>query len=125
MTGDPPPDHRTDLYSLGCVGYWLLTGKLVFEGLNPMAVMAAHAHQHPKPIAERVGATVHPGLAALIMTCLAKDPADRPANAAELGRALAALDVEREWTEADIERWWAEYFPAQGAASDTAPTPPA
>jgi len=125
VLGDGNVDGRADLYSLGCVGYWLLTGKLVFEGMNPMAVMAAHAHQQPKPIAERTGAAVHPGLAALILTCLAKDPADRPANAAELGRALAALDVEREWTETDIERWWAGHFPAQGAASDAAPTIPA
>jgi serine/threonine protein kinase len=121
VLGDGTVDGHTDLYSLGCVGYWLLTGKLVFEGMNPMAVMAAHAHQQPTPIADRVDTTAHPGLAALIMTCLAKDPAGRPSTALELGRAIAALGIESEWSEEDIAWWWHEYFPEPAAQAVAEP----
>ncbi len=111
VLGDGTVDGRADLYSLGCVGYWLLTGRLVFDGMNPMAVMAAHAHQAPKPIADRVSATIDPGLDTVIMACLAKDPADRPATALELSRRLSVLDVERGWSEEQASTWWAQHFP--------------
>ena len=119
VLGDGTVDGRADLYSLGCVGYWLLTGRLVFDGMNPMAVMAAHAHQTPKPIADQVSATVDPGLDTVIMACLAKDPADRPATALELSRRLSVLDLEREWSEEQASTWWAEHFPPTGTMSAT------
>ena len=115
VLGDGSVDGRADLYSLGCVGYWLLTGRLVFDGLNPMAVMAAHAHQEPASMAQRIATPVDAGLDALIMTCLAKDPARRPATALELSRRLESLGLEQEWAEEQASAWWAERFPAAGA----------
>jgi serine/threonine-protein kinase len=119
VLGDGSVDGRADLYSLGCVGYWLVTGRLVFDGMNPMAVMAAHAHQDPKPITEHTPGQVDPGLDALIMTCLAKDPARRPATALELSRSLKALGIERHWSEEQASVWWAEHFPVTNTTEAT------
>jgi serine/threonine-protein kinase len=104
VLGTSPVDGRADLYALGCIGYWLLTGRMVFGGLNAMAIMAAHAHEKPTPPSEYV--SVPPSLEAVIMRCLAKSPDDRPATARNLSEELAALGIEQEWTDADALQWW-------------------
>ena len=104
-------DGRADLYSLGCVGYWLLTGRLVFEGLNAMATIVAHIHDQPEPISKHTERPVHPGLEAIIMQCLAKKPAERPQDARELARLLGDLDIADRWTEERITEWWAKHRP--------------
>jgi plasmid stabilization system protein ParE len=119
VLGDGSVDGRADLYSLGCVGYWLLTGRFVFDGMNPMAVMAAHAHQEPTPMAQRLSGPVHAGLDSVIMACLAKDPARRPPTALDLSRRLDALGIEREWDEEQASAWWSEHFPTSGDAEPT------
>jgi serine/threonine-protein kinase len=101
-------DGRADLYSLACIGYWLLTGQMVFTGLNPMAVMAAHAHQKAASPSSRTDQPVPADLDALIMRCLDKDPASRPQTARELSRELAALGIEQQWTEENARAWWTE-----------------
>jgi hypothetical protein len=101
-------DGRADLYSLACIGYWLLTGQMVFTGLNPMAVMAAHAHQTAASPSSRTDQPVPADLDALIMRCLDKDPARRPQSARELSRELAALGIEEQWTEEHARAWWIE-----------------
>lgn len=89
IAGDPHADHRADIYAFGCMGYELLTGGPPFTADNPQRVLAAHLSQPPAPIANR-RADVPRGLAALIMRCLEKDPANRPANAAEMITAMEA-----------------------------------
>jgi serine/threonine-protein kinase len=101
-------DGRADLYSLGCIGYWLLTGHMVFGGLNPMAVMAAHAHQKPASPSSRTDQEIPPGLDDIIMRCLDKDPSHRPRTARELSWELAALEIEQQWSEEDARAWWAD-----------------
>jgi len=92
-TGDPGTDHRTDLYSLGIVGYEMLCGRPPFTGLNLPQLLAAQATADPPPI---VGhrSNVPPELAEVIERCLEKRPADRPQSAQELREQLeiAALD---------------------------------
>ena len=106
VLGTGTVDGRSDLYALGCIGYWLLTGEMVFTGFNPMAVMAAHAHQDPAPPSTRIDQTIPPALETVIMGCLSKDPARRPRTARALSQQLAALSLEKEWTEQDARTWW-------------------
>lgn len=80
IAGDPDIDHRADLYSLACMGYELITGAPPFSGQSPQRVMAAHLAEKPKPI-ESIRADVPRNLASIVMRCLEKDPADRPASA--------------------------------------------
>ena len=82
-------DGRADLYSLGCVGYFLLTGHLVFEGETAIQTVLLHVQQEPVPPSQRTENPVPPDLERLVLACLAKNPGDRPQSAAELGTALA------------------------------------
>jgi serine/threonine-protein kinase len=98
-------DGRADLYSLGCVAYYLLTGREVFEGDTPMQVFAHHFQTAPTPPSERGPNLVPNDLEQLVLTCLAKKPEERPRSAAELDRRLAKVNVQP-WTDDDAERWW-------------------
>jgi serine/threonine-protein kinase len=85
-------DGRADLYSLGCVAYFLLTGELVFQGDTAIQTMFMHMQQEPVPPSERTQNPIPPALERLILTCLAKQPADRPATAADLAAGLAQAE---------------------------------
>jgi eukaryotic-like serine/threonine-protein kinase len=89
--GDGGVDGRADLYSLGCVAYYLLTGLLVFEGETAIQTALLHVQQPPVPPSARTGNTIPPALERLVLACLAKRPADRPQTAAELGAGLAGV----------------------------------
>ncbi|HSE67616.1 MAG TPA: protein kinase, partial [Gemmatimonadales bacterium] len=78
-------DGRTDLYSLGCVGYWLLTGKVVFEATSVLQAVARQINDSPISPSERSGLPVPPRLEQLILAMLGKRPDDRPATAGEVG----------------------------------------
>ncbi|MFO0550215.1 MAG: serine/threonine-protein kinase [Polyangiaceae bacterium] len=101
-------DARADLYALGCVAFWLLTGRQVFEGDNVVKYAVAHVHERPDPPSKHAPAAVPSGLDDLVLACLAKDPAHRPATAADLERALASLSVEPTWGETEAWAWWAD-----------------
>lgn len=88
VTLEPPVDHRVDLYSLGCVAYWLLTGRLVFEADQVEAVLVRHVLEAPAALSEVTKTYVPPCLDRLVLSCLAKHPNDRPQSAAELRREL-------------------------------------
>jgi serine/threonine-protein kinase len=98
-------DARADLYALGCVGYYLLTGKQVFEAANVFHMIARHLNDRPIPPSERAGIAIPPELERVILACLAKQPDDRPQSAAELGRSLAAIELPP-WGEAEAAAWW-------------------
>ena len=89
-TGDPDTDHRADVYALGATAYELLTGAPPFGRRAAHALLVAHLSEAPVPLADR-RPDVPPALAALVMRCLAKDPAERPQTADELVAALEAL----------------------------------
>ena len=89
-TADPTIDHRADIYSVGAVGYELLTGRPPFFGLSPQETLAAHIARAPEHVS-KLRATIPPALAAIIMKCLEKRPADRWQNADELLSQLEAL----------------------------------
>lgn len=98
-------DHRSDLYGLGAVGYYLLAGRHVFEGKTIMEVCLHHLHTVPLPLAEVSSREVPADLEALIFGCLQKAQADRPASCQVFADALDRLQVRR-WTRADAEAWW-------------------
>jgi eukaryotic-like serine/threonine-protein kinase len=85
-------DGRADLYSLGCVAYYLLTGQLVFQGDTTIQTMFMHIQQEPVPPSKRTENPIPPALERLILTCLAKQAEDRPASAADLAAGLAQVD---------------------------------
>jgi len=98
-------DGRADLYALGCVAYYLLTGHLVFESATPMQMIARHMRDQPVPPSKWTELPVPPDLERLVLACLAKNPNDRPRSAADLDRALGAIPVEA-WSEERATEWW-------------------
>src|SRR2546430_14963179 len=88
-TADPHVDHRADLYALGALGYEMLTGRPPFVGTSPHQVLAAQVTELPDPVTDH-RAAVPPALAALVMRCLEKKPADRWQSAAELHHQFEA-----------------------------------
>jgi serine/threonine protein kinase/CHASE1-domain containing sensor protein len=112
ITGKRPVDARADIYALGAVAYFLLTGGPVFSGSTVVEICAKHLSTPPEPFASRLGPGVVPAaLEALVMRCLAKDPEQRPDSGGELVQALRALDVPR-WSRDQAERWWQQHGPA-------------
>jgi eukaryotic-like serine/threonine-protein kinase len=89
-SADPTTDHRADLYAVGVMGYEMLTGRPPFTAASPQAVLAAHLTVPPEPVTLQRD-SVPPPLAALVMGCLAKHPADRPQTAEELVAQLEAM----------------------------------
>jgi len=106
MSHEEAVDGRADLYSLGCVAYFLLTGRLVFEADTAIQMIVKHLQEAPFPPSARTHNLVPPALESLVLACLAKRPADRPASAAELGRVLDALQLQLEpRSEEHAVRW--------------------
>jgi len=106
-----PIDRGVDIYALGCVAYWLLTGKLVFEGPGALQVMFHHASTPPVPPSRRTEVEIPPALEEVVMACLAKRPEDRPASADEVARRLQAAVQANPWTEARAQHWWELHRP--------------
>ncbi|HJQ20767.1 MAG TPA: protein kinase [Gemmatimonadaceae bacterium] len=88
--GDPTVDHRADIYSLGCMAYELLAGHTPFHGRTPARMLAAHMTESPAPI-ETVRPETPLALAQLVMRCLEKDPAARPASASAIAQSLDVI----------------------------------
>lgn len=101
-------DARADLYSLGCVGFFLLTGRHVFERDSISAVLEAHRSEPAPSISDRAGGGVPEALERAIAACLEKDRDRRPASAADLERMLRGVADLPPWTEEDARRWWSE-----------------
>ena len=99
-------DARSDIYGLGAVGYYLLTGTHVFDGATAVEVCSHHLHSRPEPPSERLGRPVPARLERLILACLEKDPAGRPGSAAELRDALREIDDIGRWGEREAREWW-------------------
>ena len=104
---DPPSiDARSDLYALGAVGYYMLTGGFVFEGTNAIEICAQHLSSEPELPSLRTEREVDPDLEMLIMQCLEKKRDDRPSSALELANRLDCLAIET-WSQDRASEWWA------------------
>ena len=115
--GEIEIDHRADIYALGCVAYWLLTGRLVFEAETAVKMMLLHVQSTPTPPSRVTEMEVPEELDRVVLACLAKDPAARPASAAELARRLDAVPVRERWTAERAEAWWEKHLPAAAPAT--------
>lgn len=109
--GECDVDGRADLYALGCVAFWLLTGELVFDAQTAIAMAAAHAVAEPPSPSSRAKQPIPKGLEQCVLDCLAKDPADRPQSATALAERLLVLPAAQEWTARRAHTWWAENLP--------------
>ena len=103
-------DARSDLYAVGAVGYFLLTGSFVFSGTSAIEVLGKQVNDTPEDPSKRLGRSLDPYLEGLILRCLAKDPADRPADAGVLLEALSSgyQSPIGTWTQKEAAAWWAE-----------------
>jgi eukaryotic-like serine/threonine-protein kinase len=108
-------DGRSDLYSLGAVAYFLLTGEPVFSGVTLLEVCAQTLHEPVVPPSKRATVSIPPKLEALVMTCLAKKKEERPENADAFTQALRACDDVPAWSAAEARAWWK----ARGPAAET------
>jgi eukaryotic-like serine/threonine-protein kinase len=106
-------DSRADIYSIGCVAFWLLTGELVFTADTPMKLLMAHAHSAPEPPSAKTELPIPVELDALVLSCLAKDRENRPASARTLLERLQAVKLETAWTDERARGWWRTHLPPQ------------
>lgn len=113
------PDCRGDLYSLGAVAYFLLTGRPPFIDENPIMLIVAHATTSV-PTFKEIGADVPEALGEIILRCLSREPSARYSSARELLEALEVCNLEECWTWRDAENWWAKNVPRSALARDTA-----
>ncbi len=104
-------DGRTDLYGLGCVAYWLLTGGLVFEEPTPTAMALAHVQKEPVKPSSRTELRISAEFEEIILRCLSKKPEERPASARLLRRMLMQCPEHGAWTQEDAEAWWRTNLP--------------
>ena len=119
-------DGRADIYALGCVAYWLLTGQQVFTADTPMATILAHVRDEPLPPSARTETIIPPAFEAVVMACLAKDPRARPSSAEDLAERLAAGVPADGWTRPAAKGWWElHHASAVIAAADETFTPAA
>jgi hypothetical protein len=120
------PDSITalsDIYAIGAVGYFLLTGGPVFSGKTVMDVCMKHVRASPDTPSKRLGRPVSPALEALILRCLAKGPKDRPPTTRDLMEELSRCEPSGPWTRADAAAWWSRFRQPAAPSPEAVQTP--
>jgi eukaryotic-like serine/threonine-protein kinase len=115
MANGESVDRRADLYALGCVAYWLLTGHLVFEAESALRMLIQHIQAQPVPPSQRGDQAVPPALERVIMRCLEKDPARRPSSADEIVAELDRVELDVAWDQQRAREWWESHMAAPAA----------
>jgi DNA-binding NtrC family response regulator len=109
-TGASNLDGRADIYGLGCVAYWMLTGQVVFEAPSGMAMLIKHIQEAPVRPSQRSGLDIPAELEELVMLCLAKERDNRP-TALELLDGLHASRLHEAWDDREARAWWMDHLP--------------
>jgi serine/threonine-protein kinase len=115
-------DGRADIYALGAVAYFLLTGKPPFSGMDVVELLRAHSDGEVVP-PSKLNADVPGDLERVVLRCLAKKATDRFPDAASLGQALAACQCASDWTNEAAATWWRENQGLQGQMASTKDQP--
>ena len=108
----------SDLYAVGAVGYFLLSASPVFRGDQPMEVCMAHVQIPPEKLSQRCGRSIDADLESLIMSCLEKDPKDRPGSARLLAEKFANLSIAKTWSRTEALTWWQNYREGQAVTQN-------
>jgi eukaryotic-like serine/threonine-protein kinase len=116
IAGTSDIDGRVDIYGLGCVAYFLLAGRPVFEAEGLMQLVVSHLQKTPVPPSRRSPHPIPAAFERLVLQCLEKEPARRPQTPDELVRALDACTFETPWTAERAETWWHQHKPQPGQA---------
>ncbi len=116
--GTEKADHRSDLYNLGGVIYWMLTGQPPFPAENSVELLIDHVKTVPKPPSGLSEVPIPPKLDALVMRLLEKDPDDRFQSAGEAEAALEEIGFEDGWTQAKARAWWELHAPSEELGCD-------
>jgi serine/threonine-protein kinase len=111
ILGEAEVDARADVYSIGCLAYWMLTGHRVFEADSPMKILIDHVDTMPLPPSQRSELPIPSDLEQIVLMCLAKDPKQRPANAEVLWHMTLDCDIHETWSYAAARRWWETHLP--------------
>jgi serine/threonine-protein kinase len=117
VLGEGVIDGRSDLYSLACTAYWVLTGQSVFHANSPGQMLLHHVQTAPTPPSRVLGLPIPAELEAILMMCLEKDPARRSLSALELDSQLAGVPCQEPWTEQKAQAWWELHAPEVAAGS--------
>lgn len=115
--GQVAPDVRADIYALGCVGYFMLTGQPVFAETSAVAMAVAHVTKEPEPPSQRAGRAIDAELERLVLECLSKDREQRPRTAAVLRERLSAINASEPWSAELASAWWREHLPESATVS--------
>jgi eukaryotic-like serine/threonine-protein kinase len=111
-------DPRSDLYALGAVGYFLITGRPVFDAVTIAEIIGHHLHTDPVPPSQRLGRPLPPDLEAVLLQCLRKQADDRPSSARALREALRRCGRVPPWTTSDAAAWWETFRSISGTNAD-------
>jgi serine/threonine-protein kinase len=106
-------DSRADIYSLGCVAYWLLTGQPVFACESRREMLYSHLNVAPVPPSRRTENPIPQSLETIVMSCLVKDLQSRCQTASDLMMKLESSGVGFTWTNARAKEWWLLHLPGQ------------
>ncbi len=104
-------DGRADLYAVGCVAFWLLTGAMLFSDDTPMKTLMRHVSETPDPPSVYTELPVPSELDSLVLQCLEKDPSNRPHAAREVSTRLQAIQLDQPWTSNEARQWWDTHRP--------------
>ncbi|MBW8885957.1 MAG: serine/threonine protein kinase, partial [Planctomycetia bacterium] len=113
-------DARSDIYSVGAIGYFLLTGQPVFTAATLVELCQQHIMKVPEAPSQRLGRAVSPQLESALLACLEKNPAKRPQTARDLAALLDRATVSENWTLDDAEAWWGRHERGQKVVTTTA-----
>jgi serine/threonine-protein kinase len=111
ILGEATVDRRADVYALGCVAYYVLTGHLVFEADTPMKMLLQHVQAQPVPPSQRTELPIPQDLDDLVLACLQKDPNKRPQNAEVLLDMAVGCKTGDCWNQNLAKAWWDKHLP--------------
>jgi serine/threonine-protein kinase len=104
-------DGRADIYALGCVAYWMLSGEYVFQGATPLKTMMMHVEAPPTAPSSASRQPIPEDLDRLVLRCLQKDPAERPQTADDLAAQLTSIEIVQTWAGRPAREWWDQNAP--------------